>query len=484
MNETVIFIKKNESTFIIRASDSIKKSLCEFFSYKVDNFNFKLRKYKNWDGVMKLISYRTGEFSVGLLKYVVDYLLDNNLCKPEDIKYYDNENYTPIKLDTNYTISDLEVFLNEIELPFELRDYQKNAILECLNNRCKLIVSPTSSGKTAIMYVLTRIYNILGEKVVIIMPNITLVNQTQTEFIKYGCDDRIIYTISGGIDKTFGYPITICTWQSIYKLSDKHFSYYNCVLVDECHLAQGKSLSTILKKSTRAKYRYGFTGTLQDSKVPVEILKSLFGEIYKVITTKQLIENKQATNVNINIILINHKPVKFSSYMSELLYIVENEQRNDFICKLLTKLQGNSLALFSLVKKHGLILQDMIRSYTDKPVYMFYGNTSPEDREIIRHKIEEEQDAIILATYQTFQQGVNVPSIKNLVYTSPFKSNIRNLQSIGRILRLYTSKNCANVYDIADNFHLEPNYTKKHLHERIGHYKKEEFPYKISQLNF
>ena len=128
----------------------------------------------------------------------------------------------------------------------------------------------------------------------------------------------------------------------------------------------------------------------------------------------------------------------------KLKYLGTSDIRNEFISNLLFHIPGNTLCLFQLVENQGQLLYDKVIDTRDnglfddrmRKVFFIYGNTSTEEREKIRATVENEKNSITIASYGTFSTGVNIRNINNLVSrTSPSKSKIRVLQSIGRGLR-------------------------------------------------
>ena len=171
----------------------------------------------------------------------------------------------------------------------------------------------------------------------------------------------------------------------------------------------------------------------------------------------------------------------------EMDYLCEHEQRNKFIRNLACDLKGNTLVLFNYVEKHGLPLYEMINNYTDRPVHLVYGGIDVDDREEIRRLVENEtpeNNGIIVASYGTFSTGINIRNLHNIIFASPSKSRIRNLQSIGRVLRKGANKVKAILYDIADDctHNSRRNYTLNHFIERIKIYNEENFNYEIISI--
>ena len=121
---------------------------------------------------------------------------------------------------------------------------------------------------------------------------------------------------------------------------------------------------------------------------------------------------------------------------------------------------------------------------SERKVFFVHGGVDLEEREQVRSITEQEKDLIIIASYGTFSTGINIKNLHNVVFASPSKSRIRNLQSIGRVLRKGTDKSKAMLYDIADDVthNGRKNYTLNHLIERIKVYNEEDFNYEFSQI--
>ena len=242
-----------------------------------------------------------------------------------------------------------------------------------------------------------------------------------------------------------------------------------------------------MTKMNDAKYRYGFTGTLDGSQTHKWVLEGLFGPAYKVTRTDELMKQGHLSKLQIRVLLMKHEEQKFETYEEELQYIIGHDKRNNFIKNLALDLKGNSLILFSRVEAHGEILYKSINSSVkeNRKVFYVHGGIEAEERERIREITEQERNAIIVASYGTFSTGINIKNLHNVVFASPSKSRIRNLQSIGRVLRKGDNKTTAVLYDIADDisYRSRKNYTLNHLVERIKIYNEEKFNYEIIQVS-
>jgi superfamily II DNA or RNA helicase len=321
---------------------------------------------------------------------------------------------------------------------------------------------------------------------------VSLVSQLFSDFSDYGFDsDTHIHRIFGGQDKETDKPITISTWQSLHKLPKKYFEPFETVVGDEAHLFKAKSLTDIMTNLVNAKYRIGTTGTLDGTKTNKLVLEGLFGSVHKVTTTKELMDQKHIADFSIKCLLLKHsdsicQAAKNFTYQQEIEYLILNEARNKFITNLSLSLKGNTLLLYQYVDKHGKILYDMISKKLDeqRKVFFIYGKTDAEIREETRRIVENESNSIIVASYGTFSTGINIRNLHNIIFASPSKSRVRNLQSIGRGLRKSENKSSAVLFDIADDlsYKKHANYTLNHFSQRLKIYSEEKFKFQLYKI--
>ena len=278
--------------------------------------------------------------------------------------------------------------------------------------------------------------------------------------------------------------------QSLYKMPKKWFDQFSCLLGDEVHIFKSKSLTGIMNKMVNCKYRHGFTGTLDGTQTHRLVLEGLFGSVNKVTTSKELMDAGTLAKLKVECIVLKYpeadcKFMKDQGYQDEVDLIVRDERRNKFIVDLTKHLNGNTLVLFQFVEKHGDVLHAMInKSLDNRKVFYVYGGTDTQTREDIRAITEKEKDAVIVASYGTFSTGINIRNLHNIVFSSPSKSRIRVLQSIGRGLRQGDNKT-ERLLDIADDFTYKSrqNFTLRHFMERINIYNEEEFDYEIKKIS-
>ena len=480
----LIVDKIDEVYLKIEADADIRRELGEYFTFEVPGFKF-MPQFRNrvWDGKIRLFSYATGKIYTGLYPYIV------NWCKENGVQVVDG---TKIK-DTKVDISKVDEFIKALKIPMEVRDYQKEAFIHAVKkNRC-LLLSPTASGKSLIVYLLTRFNQLrIKNKILIIVPTTSLVEQLYKDFKDYGYDsDKYVHRIYEGHSRETEKQIIISTWQSIYNQPKKWFGQFDMIVGDEAHLFKAVSLTKIMTKMTKCKYRVGLTGTLDGTKTHKLVLEGLFGSVNKVVSTTELQEKGKLAALKIFCLVLQHGKterdfLKDKTYQEEMDYLVANTKRNKFIRNLVTGLQGNTLCLFQYVEKHGQTLKEMIEEKADdKKIFYVHGGVEAEEREKIRFITEKSDNAIIVASFGTFSTGINIRNLHNIVFASPSKSRIRNLQSIGRGLRLKDNNSEATLYDIADDisYNEKENYTLAHFRERINIYNEEDFDYEIHNVD-
>ena len=249
------------------------------------------------------------------------------------------------------------------------------------------------------IYSIVRYYVERGENTLIVVPTTSLVEQMYKDFADYGWDvGSFCHKIYAGKERETDSQVIITTWQSIYKLPRNYFKRFSVVVGDEAHQFKSKSLISIMTKLDHAKYRFGFTGTLDGTQTHKWVLEGLFGPSYKIIGTKDLMTKGHVAKLDINILLLKHPPQKFETFEDEIQFIINNEKRNKFIRNLAWDLKGNTLILFSRVEGHGKVLFDLINSNVleQRQTFFVHGGVGAEDREKVREITENEKNAIIV----------------------------------------------------------------------------------------
>lgn len=493
--EQLTVIKVNEVYVRIQCERHITQEISEFFTFFVPGHQF-VPSFRNkiWDGKIRLFDMRTNQLYTGLLQHL------QNFCE--------ERNYTcdfegDLGVEDEFSLYHAKKFADSLNLhsngkPIEVREHQLNAFCHAMQRRRTLLLSPTASGKSLIIYMLFRqLLDYQNLKGLIIVPTTSLVEQLYSDFTDYSSEDTFktymhVHRIYQGKEKTTDKPLTISTWQSLYQMPKEYFEQFDYVIGDEAHLFKAQSLTSILTACINGKYRVGLTGTLDGTKTHKLVLEGLFGSTKSVITTKELIDKKQLAEFQIKCLILKHpdeicEEMRGFDYQEEIQYLIANEQRNKFIKNLAVSLGNNTLILYQMVEKHGKILYNMIsntENIGDRKVFFVHGGTETEDRENIRKIMETENDAIVVASFGTFSTGINIRNLHNIIFASPSKSRVRNLQSIGRGLRQSEGKTIATLYDIADDLRYKKhmNFTLRHFVERVKIYNEEKFPFKTYKI--
>ena len=495
MDSNVVITKTNEVYAKINCERHIHQEISQYFEFFVPGYTF-VPAYRNkiWDGKIRLFNLQTKQIYLGLLPYVEEF------CNSREYTFeYDNN----LDVEDEFSIYHAKKFIDSLNLhsrgkPIEVRDYQIEAFCDAMQKRRRLLLSPTASGKSLIIYLLFRqLLDYQNLKGLIIVPTTSLVEQLYADFKDYSSDNGFdvetsVHRVYQGKSKESSKSLIISTWQSLYTLPKEYFEQFDYVIGDEAHLFKAQSLTTILTSAINTKYRVGLTGTLDGTKTHKLVLEGLFGTVKQVITTRELIDNQQVSDFEIKCLVLKHPDdkcleLKDKTYQDEIQYLITNEQRNKFIKNLAVSLGTNTLVLYQMVDKHGKILYDMIRqtkNIGDRKVFFVHGGTDTDDREQIRKIMEIENDAIVVASFGTFSTGINIRNLHNIIFASPSKSRVRNLQSIGRGLRQAEGKTRATLYDIADDLRYKKhmNFTLKHFVERVKIYTEEKFPFKMYKI--
>jgi len=476
--------KKNEVYLQVDSDPHVFYELSDQFTFELPGAKF-MPQYRNkyWDGKIRLFNVKNGEIYVGLLDKIQKFCEDHEYT----YEFLDNKFFgTPFEVNENISYEGVKDYMTSISR-YSPREYQVEGVYDALKHNRRLLISPTASGKSLMIYSIVRYYVERQQNTLIVVPTTSLVEQMYKDFADYGWDvGSFCHKIYAGKERETDSQVIITTWQSIYKLPRKYFERFSVVIGDEAHQFKSKSLISIMTKLHKAKHRFGFTGTLDGTQTHKWVLEGLFGPSYKIIKTDELMKKGHVAKLDINVLLLKHKPQKFEVFEDEVQYIINHEQRNKFIRNLALDLKGNTLILYARVEGHGRVLYDMINNNVleQREVFFVHGGVAAEDRERVREITETQNNAIIIASYGTFSTGINIKNLHNVIFASPSKSRIRNLQSIGRVLRKGNNKTKATLYDIADDISYKSrrNYTLNHLVERIKIYNEENFNYDIISI--
>ncbi len=384
--------------------------------------------------------------------------------------------------------------------PFEIRDYQDRAVRAALSNHRGILLSCTSSGKSLMLFnIIKSIRKQNFKNILLIVPNIMLVDQMYDDFESYGWQnlDKEVERLGGGHEAYFDKPVLISTWQSLQNKEADFFEKFDALFIDECHGSKASVLSKLTKQCINARFKIGTTGTLPTDKSDLLQIKSVLGDVIFELKSKELIDVGVLTKIQIANVIAKYPPEfvkmnKSRSYPEEVKMVEEYEDRNKVLKLIIdhTDPKHNILLLVNHLK-HVKLLQEWIeKEYPDKKVSVITGAVSGDERSEIRKGIEEEDGTILLATYATMSTGVNMPKLHDVILYSNSKSKIKVLQSIGRGLRKHATKNLIVLYDVADDLSYKTrtgrvvdNYLMKHWKERMSYYKEQEFPTITTTIN-
>lgn len=466
--------------------------MVDYFTFMVPGARYT-PAYRNkvWDGKIRLYNAFNQLLYYGLIPYVIKFATERNYTVRFD------GNFAPPA--TQQSHQQTLQFLQDLQAhshgkPINALPHQIEGVNYAINNRRCLLLSPTASGKSYIIYALARHYqNTTNKKTLIVVPTISLVYQLINDFKDYSSQvdwdaENNCHGIFGGQAKDTNKNITVSTWQSIYKMPRKYFDQYGSVIVDESHHMRSDSIKLIMEKLVDCPNRVGLTGTLDGMRTNKLVVEGLTGKVHRIARTKDLIDANILSRLKIECVTLKYndderRACKNMKFAEEIDYLVRHDRRNQFIANLALNTRGNTLVLYQFVEKHGKVLHDLIvrnNTKSDRKIFFVSGEVDAQLRETMRQTVETQDDAIIVASYGTFSTGINIRKLHNIVFASPSKGRVRVLQSIGRQLRKSDAKECAQLYDLSDDLSWKShqNYGLKHFVERLKIYNEEQFDYK------
>ena len=487
----------DEVRYYIKTDKAIKQELRDYFSFMVPGAQYMpMFKKRLWDGKIRLYDILSSTLPRGLKIYL------EKFCKDRVYTLNIKESKNPLCLTEDKLLQFYESLKVSVKKQsVKMHQHQLQAILHAVNNHRCVLISPTGSGKSLIIYVLVRfLQSVLkpDRRILILVPTVGLVNQMESDFFDYSKNDKLwscskyIQKIMAGAEKDITKQIVVSTWQSIYKLPKQWFDQFDAVFFDECHQAKAESINFIGQKLANAWFRIGTTGTLDQAQAHRLSIEGILGPAIQFIQTKGLMNKGLLAKLGIDCILLKYTEeekqfLKKYRYADEIKWIVTNDKRNEFIKELALRTKGNTLILFNYVETHGKPLAALLEAAgTNRKIYLIHGKTDADAREYIRRIIDTEKDAILVASFGTTSAGINIVNLDNIIFASPTKSVIRLLQSIGRGLRVSEKKKTLKVYDIVDDlcWKSHKNHVYRHFEERIKIYKKEKFDYVIHGMCF
>jgi len=490
--ETINIYDYNETYIQLDSDPSVMAEIREYFTFEAKNARFHPKfKAKQWDGRIRLLSAVNNTIYKGLIPYIKDF------C---DERGYNCEIDPAILKTLSENIQfDIDHLLKYVDPVFPPYEYQKKAIEHAIKSTRCLLLSPTSSGKSFIIYLMMRHYLSVGLRVLLVVPSTHLVEQMVSDFKEYQPSfdiDYITHKIYDGADKLSHKPLTVSTWQSIVKQPKKYFNdNYDVIIVDEAHNYKGEEVRKVLESADQVKYKFGLTGTLDDVDIHRFTIEGLLGKSFTVTTTSEMIGAGLSSDISIKPIVLEYDQTirasnKKFEYKDEVEFVIGCQKRTSYISKLALQLaqkNTNTLILADRVE-HVESLYNEISKYTRR-VYKVTGSVDVKERERIRKLVESEDGIILIATYGTFSTGVNIKNIQNIIFAFAGKAYIRTLQSIGRGLRLDGKSNKMTLYDFIDDFGFiskngkkANNYIYEHGIKRLSIYMKSKFKFNIVKI--
>lgn len=483
--------------FRIQPSDeeSVEQYRRLFFAMKlkVEGARFMpAYKYGEWDGTIEYLHYKSGLVKLGLLEKTLQIVKDSNI----ELDFLDERIFK--NRFTGFNENEIVEFLKEQKVyskGAELcpRDYQKESVVQALCQKRLLVQSPTSSGKSLIIYFIVKfLLQQIEGRILLIVPTTNLVNQMFADFADYENVEEVEWAETSTNKKRAGNKkVFISTWQTAIRQKDEEWwAQFNVLMVDEAHHCKATSLNKISDNLPNAEFRFGFSGSIKENWKSTDFwtITAQFGGTHITTTTKNLIAEKQIAAANVVIVELDHtsEHIPRLEYPKELKYICSSPERNEVIKTIARNTTGNTLILFQLVQVHGKVLyEEFQKEFPERSILYVAGDVEANEREEVRQFAENNKNVIIIASYQTFSTGVNIKNLHNVIFASPTKSFTRVVQSIGRGLRKGDNKETCTIYDLFDLLYGSPekirgtNYTYRHFLNRLEIYKREGFPIKM-----
>jgi superfamily II DNA or RNA helicase len=440
-------------------------------------------KLGRWDG-------KVGFFGLGGSGYVNHLDVINDVLHKQGYEIVDIEDRRH-PVDLNFTTIE-EDFWGDKTWPkghpaegetIRLRDYQVEVINNFLKNPQSLQEVATGAGKTIITATLSKLTETNGRSLVIV-PNKSLVTQTEDDYINCGLDVGVYF----GDRKELGKTHTICTWQSLNILDKRHkygddvlslaefLEGVSTVIVDEVHQAKAEVLKNLLTRNLKnAPIRWGLTGTIPKEKFEFEAIHAAIGPVIGQISAKELQDKGVLSECHVNIVQLIDTPVH-KNYQEELKYLVTNDNRIEYLGKLINKIKdsGNTLILVDRISA-GEKLTKLIDGSS-----FVKGDVKLKDRKEAYDEINEGTNHVVIATYGVAAVGINIPRIFNLVLIEPGKSFVRVIQSIGRGVRKAKDKDFVQIWDLTSTC----KFAKRHLTQRKKFYKEAQYPFTIEKIEW
>jgi superfamily II DNA or RNA helicase len=490
------FKQLNNLDAAVYCDEEQQLELTEYFATRVPGFQFHPKfKARIWDGYYRFYTSYRGTLPLGLLYLARKFVIDNGYTSNVD-------DVLAAQVDSSLSHEQAKQFISTVKLnpQFVVRDYQLESISSSLRFRRGIILSPTGSGKSLVIYLIIRyLLDVKHQRVLLIVPNISLVEQMWSDFEEYGWKERdkrssILY--SGKEMQTK--ELLISTWQSVYKRPPEFFESFGALLLDECHtVAKSVSIAELCKKCVNANYRVGFTGTLPPERIDHLTVQSYLGPQLFSSTSSEMIDKGILSQAVVASLILRYpehivEEMKRTSYEEEEQFVTSTPLRMqvfDFIFSHTPKGE-NFLVLCQKIEHLKAIEKYLETKLSDEySLYVIYGEVSAKEREAIRKLTDERSNVIIIGTHATMSTGINIKRLHNVIFASSYKSKVKVLQSVGRGLRLHSSKERLILWDVVDDLSWmstrgtkKRNYLLHHFSERVRFYKEQGFRIVTHQL--
>ena len=464
-----------------------RKKLTNAFKFEIPYARYQpAYKLGRWDGMVSLFGLG-GTGYLSQLETILGILgqLGIEIDELDDLRSISKIQFEPV---TEYYWSDQgkvwPVGHPAAGQPIMLRDYQVEAINAFLINTQALQEIATGAGKTITTATLSQLAEKYGRTITIV-PNKSLVEQTEEDFINVGLDVGVYYGDRKDLNKTH----TICTWQSLNILDKKSKNHEQAtltlaefldgvktVIVDEVHMAKADVLKNLLTQNLcNAPIRWGLTGTVPKEKYESEQIFASIGPVIGGIKAHELQEKGVLSNCHVNIVQMIDL-AEFKTYPEELKYLVTDDDRMIYISKLIKSISqsGNTLVLVNRIDSGKFLINEI------EDAVFVSGEVKTKDRKEEYDEIKTSTNKIIVATYGVAAVGINIPRIFNLVLLEPGKSFVRVIQSIGRGIRKAEDKDFVQIWDLTSTC----KYAKQHLTERKKFYKDAKYPFTIEKTDW
>lgn len=487
--------KLNENYMLVKTdNENLQRSLYDYFKKPASGAEWRVRKRrktgKGWDGSIRLMT-PAGRLPMGLYGKLMDFINVGGVTFSQDFAIDKN---THLILDIKEFCKEEAILLKE-RMDYEPYDYQFKVLINAILHKRSTTLSATSSGKSYMIYLMSKYRRRMGaQKTLIIVPRITLITQITDDFNDFSGDEweNDVHHIYEGQSHDTDKPIVISTWQSLQNEFLEWFEQFDTLIVDEVHGAKATEMVNLINKCGHIEYRFGLTGTLDGSDTHEWQTIAYFGDVYKAILTKEMIERGIATPAEVHVVIFDHPdkethkarlraitdPMKRARAETE--FIENCSFRNAFIASLTnakTKKGENTLILFKSVE-HGKHLHSLLSD-----ARIIYGAIKGKERKEIKEWMKKAEGAVLLASYGTFAEGEFVPRIHNIIAAGNYRGRIKVLQSIGRGLRLHFSKKVIKIFDFADDVY-DTCTSIKHLKEKLMMYTEPDidFPYTLKKI--